>query len=102
MPVTVGVARHPLTPPWGVELAGFGYYLGRTWQRIRDDLTATALVVDDGRNQAALVAVDLMYIDAEFSRIVRQLAAAIPRFTNQWIFLPRIKCSLCPAIHPTT
>ncbi|MAD80180.1 MAG: hypothetical protein CMJ50_04950 [Planctomycetaceae bacterium] len=76
MPVTVGVARHPLTPPWGVELAGFGYYLGRTWQRIRDDLTATALVVDDGRNRAALVAVDLMYIDAEFSRVVRQLAAA--------------------------
>ncbi len=40
------------------------------------DLTATALVVDDGKNRSALVAVDLMYIDAEFVQAVRQLAAA--------------------------
>ena len=31
-----GVARTRLSPPWGVELAGWGYYLNRTWRRVRD------------------------------------------------------------------
>ena len=44
----IGVARTRLSPPWGVELAGWGYYLGRTWQRVRDHTAATALVLADG------------------------------------------------------
>src|SRR6516165_320575 len=70
-----GVARTCLTPPWGVELAGWGYYLGRTWQRVRDHTAATALVLDDGERSAALVAVDLMYADATFTATVRDVAA---------------------------
>ncbi len=65
-----------MTPPWGVELAGWGYYLGRTWQRVRDHTAATALVLDDGTEAAALVAVDLMYADADFTREIRRLACA--------------------------
>jgi hypothetical protein len=58
-----------------VELAGWGYYLGRTWQRVRDDLTATAFVAHDGTTALALVATDLMYMDAEFTQGVRQRVA---------------------------
>lgn len=76
MALRIGVARTRLTPPWGVELAGWGYYLGRTWQRIRDHTAATALVLDDGKSAAALAAVDLMYADADFVRAVRETAAA--------------------------
>ncbi len=72
MNLTAGVARARLSPPWGVELAGWGYYLGRTWQRVRDHTAATALVLDDGERGAALVAVDLMYADADFTRAVRE------------------------------
>src|SRR6266853_1551299 len=72
----VGAARRIITPPPGVELAGLGYYLNRTWERVRDDLTATALVISDGESCLALVAVDLMYNDSEFTRKVRELAAA--------------------------
>src|SRR5712671_3077844 len=72
----IGTARRVITPPTGVELAGLGYYLNRTWERVRDDLAATALVIGDGRNCLALVAVDLMYNDAKFTRKVRELAAA--------------------------
>ncbi|MSU58229.1 MAG: hypothetical protein EXS35_08620 [Pedosphaera sp.] len=71
-----GVARRVITPPPGVELAGLGYYLGRTWERVRDPLHATALVVGDGDQGVAFVALDLMYNDARFSRRVRELAAA--------------------------
>ena len=44
-----GVARTTLTPFWGVELTGWGYYIERRWERVHDDLNATALAVDDGR-----------------------------------------------------
>src|SRR5262245_51508055 len=72
----IGVARTQLSPPWGVELAGWGYYLQRTWQRVRDHTAATAFVLDDGESSAALAAVDLMYADAAFANAVRDHAAA--------------------------
>ena len=73
----VGVARRVLNPRPGVELAGLGYYLNRTWQRICDDLTATALVVSDEQGgSVALVAMDLMYNDAFFTANIRSLVAA--------------------------
>src|SRR6266850_8062641 len=72
----IGTSRRVITPLPGVELAGLGYYLNRTWERVRDDLAATALVIGNGQSCLALVAVDLMYNDAEFTRKVRGLAAA--------------------------
>ncbi len=73
---TVGVARRVITPPWGVELAGWGYYLQRTWKRVRDDLTATALVVsDDAGRSVAIVALDVMYNDGAFTRSIREQVA---------------------------
>ena len=75
MPLLAGVSRTRLTPPWGVELAGWGYYLGRTWQRIRDHTAATAVVLEDGDGIAAIAAVDLMYLDAAFTKAVREEVA---------------------------
>jgi len=77
MAFTAGVARRVITPPWGVELAGLGYYLERTWQRIRDDLAATALVVcDEKGGAAALVSADLMYNERRFVSAIREQVAA--------------------------
>ena len=70
--LTAGVARTCLTPFWGVELTGWGYYIERRWQRVHDDLNATALVVDDGQRQAILLTLDLMVIDAAFTRLTRE------------------------------
>ncbi|MCA9223922.1 MAG: hypothetical protein KDA71_26610 [Planctomycetales bacterium] len=70
-----GIARTELTPFWGVELTGWGYYLERRWQRVHDPLFATALVCDDGENAAALVTLDLMLIDTKFTQRTRQWIA---------------------------
>jgi len=73
---TVGVARRVITPPAHVELAGLGYYLQRTPERVRDDLTATALVIHgSGNKTVAFVALDLMYADERFAAAVRRRAA---------------------------
>ena len=71
-----GVARARLTPFWGVELTGWGYYMERRWQRIHDDLNATALAFEDGTRGAVLVALDLMVIDVPFAQRVRALVGA--------------------------
>jgi hypothetical protein len=71
-----GVARRAITPPGRVELAGLGYYLKRTGERVRDDLRATALVISDSQGSIAIVAVDLMYNDEGFTRRVREQVSA--------------------------
>src|ERR1041385_8285768 len=71
-----GIARRVINPPPGVELAGLGYYLNRTWERVRDNLHATALVIGDRDSCAAWIACDLMYNCVRFTRHVRESAAA--------------------------
>jgi hypothetical protein len=75
MTLHAGVGRTRLTPPWGVDLSGWGYYLERKWLRIRDHTAATALVLADDRQAIAVIAVDLMYADADFTRVVRDHVA---------------------------
>jgi neutral ceramidase len=72
-----GVARRVITPTTKVELAGLGYYLERYWERVRDDINATALVITGSNNKSVvIVAMDLMYNDAAFTASIRQQAAA--------------------------
>jgi hypothetical protein len=73
----VGVARSGISPFWGVELTGWGYYIERRWQRVHDYLNATALAVDDGTRHAILVALDLMVIDEAFTRTTRARIAEV-------------------------
>src|ERR1041385_1707860 len=73
----VGVARRIITPRKNVELAGLGYYLNRTPERVRDDLAATALVIEDKKgNSVAIVALDIMYADENLTRKIRERVAA--------------------------
>jgi hypothetical protein len=95
MLLQIGVARTRLTPPWGVELAGLGYYLRRKWQRIRDDLAATALVIDDGGHSIALLAVDLMYADRQFVQAIRSQVSAHTSLASEAI------CVGCSHSHNT-
>lgn len=72
MTTNAGIARRKISPFWGVELTGWGYYLNRTWLDVHDDLNATSLVIENGNQSIAIVSVDLMVISAEFTQTVRQ------------------------------
>lgn len=72
MGLKAGIARVGLTPYWGVELTGWGYYLERTWETVHDDLQATALVLENGETTLALVSLDLMVISDAFTKQVRE------------------------------
>jgi hypothetical protein len=59
---SAGVAREVISPPKGIYLIGYG---DRTKGNagVHDDLTATALVINDGRTQVAIVACDLLCLN---------------------------------------
>jgi hypothetical protein len=62
MILSVGVARTIISPPPGIYLIGYGdRFKGN--QGVHDDLTATALVLDDGLHRAVIVACDLLAIN---------------------------------------
>ena len=55
-----GFGRAEITPPLGVELAGFGYYLGRKCESVRDPLYARAVLIEDGKEKMLLVSCDVL------------------------------------------
>lgn len=68
-----GTARVTITPPIGVPMAG---YAGRgPSDDLHDDLTATALVLSDGQTEAAIVALDLLYLTEDLVAEFRARAA---------------------------
>ena len=55
-----GFGQWELTPPMGVELAGYGYYLGRCAQSVRDPLYARAVILEQGDNKVLVISCDLL------------------------------------------
>ena len=71
-----GTARACITPPMGTPMAGFA---GRTdgCQGVHDDLTATALVLENDATCLALITLDLIGLDSAQVGQVRSRAAAL-------------------------
>jgi hypothetical protein len=57
-----GVARSTITPPKGIYLIGYGDR-AKNNTGVHDDLTATALVLDDGMTRIGIVALDILTIN---------------------------------------
>ena len=73
-----GAASADITPPVGIAMGGYwGRQSGAT--HIRDRLMAKALVCDQGAARVALVAVDLVGLDAD---VVREIRENIERATG--------------------
>ncbi len=73
-----GVAREVISPPRGIYLIGYGDR-AKGNAGVHDDLTATALVLDDGQERLALVACDLLCLN-EFvvDRVQAQVGQETP------------------------
>jgi neutral ceramidase len=69
-----GASRGLITPPVGVDLAGYGYRPGPSID-VHDDLSCTALILDDGRTRLALIALDLLETDFEVDALLRRAVA---------------------------
>jgi hypothetical protein len=67
-----GFGTREITPPLGVELSGYGYYLDRRAAGVLDPLCARCLLLDDGATRLALVSCDLIGFTIPFSDSVRR------------------------------
>lgn len=55
-----GFGKWELTPPMGVELAGYGYYLGRCALSVRDPLYARAVMLENEEGRTLVISCDLL------------------------------------------
>jgi neutral ceramidase len=81
----IGLSRANITPAVGTDLSGFagrGPSVG-----LGDDLHATALLLDDGRERVAVVHLDLLFLDAAWAQGTRELMAKRGRLPADHILL---------------
>jgi len=58
-----GFGKSNLTPPIGIELTGYGYYLERKALSVRDELFARAICIEDGDSRLMIVSMDVLGIN---------------------------------------
>jgi len=91
-----GAAQTVITPPVGVHLEGYTPMPQST--AIHDDLHARALVVDDGRAQAAIVSCDLIGISRALGQSVRVIASRATGIPADHIMVCATHTHMGPAI----
>ncbi|MGI6537243.1 MAG: hypothetical protein ACOX22_02665 [Caldicoprobacterales bacterium] len=80
-----GFARLDITPPLGVNMAG--YYSQRIADGVLDNLYASAVAVSDGSNTAVIISLDLLGIKKEKTALYRQAAADKNQIPFESVFI---------------
>ena len=68
--IKAGVHRELISPDTGMYLIGYGDRAGGA-EYIHDDLTATALILDDGCEKVVIVSLDLLFLHREIATRIR-------------------------------
>ena len=71
-PLTAGYGERIITPPLGVDLCGYGFYLDRKAEQVRDDLKVRVLALKTKDQALVLASCDLIGFTVDFSDSVRQ------------------------------
>ncbi len=90
-----------ITPPIGVELAGYGPRLERFSIDIHDDLMGQALLLDDGATRAAIVVFDSLGFTSPFTEKVRNMVAARIGLAPSHLLLACSHSHTSPPLCPT-
>ena len=91
-----GCARRVITPPIGTPLAG--YFHDRFGTRVRDDLHASAVVLEVDGTRLAIVACDLITPSATITEAAREQIAADTGIPPQHVMICATHTHTGPAI----
>jgi len=81
----VGVGTADITPPLGSRMEG--YYYPRRAKAVHDTLTAKAVIFDDGKTSAALIACDICGLDKKTFAALEKRIAGLKIFAPDNIIL---------------
>jgi hypothetical protein len=96
-PLMVGYGERVITPPLGVDLCGYGFYLDRKAERVRDDLKVRVLFLRNEDQTLVLASSDLVGFSVDFSDLVRGTVARDHKILAQNILLACIHTHSGPA-----
>jgi hypothetical protein len=68
-PLTAGYGARIITPPLGVDLCGYGFYLDRKAEQVRDDLKVRVLALKTKDQALVLASCDLIGFTVDFSAL---------------------------------
>jgi len=95
-----GFSRVDITPRLGLELAGFGPYLYRRAEEIRDRLYARAMAADDGTRRWVVVSADLIGLDALTVARARQTLRETASLPPECVMMHATHTHSGPAVLP--
>lgn len=92
-----GFGKREITPPMGVELAGYGYYLGRCAESVRDPLYVRAVLLEAEKDRALIISCDLLGLSKAVCEAVFAHAATLGILPEQ-VLLVSVHTHTGPAI----
>lgn len=98
--LAAGYGEKTITPPLGLELSGYGFYLERRAEGVLDDLKVRAVVISDGSLRFTLISLDLVGLTVAFADALRREAAAAVGISPQNILLACTHTHTGPATQP--
>ncbi len=97
MDFRLGFAKRKITPPAGLELSGYGYYLDRKAKAVRDDLWCRAVVLEQGGEPVVLISCDLLGLSIDLTRQLREWISRKSGFAVERILIACVHTHYGPA-----
>jgi hypothetical protein len=95
-----GYGERTITPPLGVELAGYGFYLERRAEAVLDDLKCRAVALRSGRETLILISCDVIGFTVEDADAIRTAVAAAHGLPRAAVLLAATHTHCGPATQP--
>ena len=99
-PLHVGYGERVITPPLGVDLCGYGFYLGRRAESVLDDLKARAVWLESAGQKLVLVGCDVIGFTIEEADSLRAKIASSLGMPRSAVLLAATHTHCGPATQP--
>lgn len=99
-PLRAGYGERTVTPPLGVDLCGYGFYLGRRAESVLDDLKARAVWLESAGQKLVLVGCDVVGFTVEEADSLRAEIASSLGMPRPAVLLAATHTHCGPATQP--